>query len=132
MRSRLLAGISLVALAFCLFSLPLLAHHGNAALDMQKKVELKGVVKEWLWQNPHSILRFDVKDESGRTVTWSAEINNPADMVERGWTAKSIKVGEEVTVTVNPTKNGKPIGRIVQVVLPDGKVLRTEYTTSRN
>jgi hypothetical protein len=108
-------------------SLPLFAHHGNAALDMSKKVVMKGVVTDWRWQNPHSILKFDVKDDSGNVVNWSAEINNPADMVERGWTAHSIKIGDQITITVNPVKNGKPVGRIVQVVLPDGKVLNTQY-----
>lgn len=119
----LVLGISL--------ALPLFAHHGNAALDMNKKVVLKGVVTDWRWQNPHSILKFDVKDDSGNVVNWSAEINNPADMVERGWTAHSIKIGDQITITVNPVKNGKPVGRIVQVVFPDGRVLNTQYLTQQ-
>lgn len=110
-----------------LFSMPLFAHHGNAALDMTKEVVLKGVVTDWRWQNPHSILKFDVKDGNGDVVNWSAEANNPADMLERGWTAHSIKIGDEVTVTVNPVKDGKAVGRIVQVILPDGSVLKTQY-----
>jgi hypothetical protein len=119
----LTAGIS--------FSLPLFAHHGNAALDMQKKLVLKGVVTDWRWQNPHSILKFDVKDDSGNVVNWSAEINNPADMVERGWTAHSIKIGDQITITVNPVKSGKPVGRIVQVVFPDGRTLNTQYVNQQ-
>jgi len=113
------------------FSLPLFAHHGNAALDMQKKLVLKGVVTDWRWQNPHSILKFDVKDDSGNVVNWSAEINNPADMVERGWTAHSIKIGDQITITVNPVKSGKPVGRIVQVVFPDGRTLNTQYVNQQ-
>jgi Family of unknown function (DUF6152) len=123
---RTLLGVWVLA-AVVLFSVPLFAHHGNAALDPSKKLVLKGVVTDWRWQNPHSILKFDVKDDSGNVVNWSAEINNPADMVERGWTARSIKIGDQVTVTVSPVKNGNPIGRIVQVVLPDGKILGTQY-----
>jgi hypothetical protein len=119
----LTAGIS--------FSLPLFAHHGNAALDMGKKLVLKGVVTDWRWQNPHSILKFDVKDDSGNVVNWSAEINNPADMVERGWTAHSIKIGDQITITVNPVKSGKPVGRIVQVVFPDGRTLNTQYVNQQ-
>ncbi len=119
-------GVMLFAV-LVLCSAPLLAHHGNAGLDTTKKVVLKGVVADWRWQNPHSILKLDAKDDSGKVVQWLVEINNPADMVERGWTAKSIKVGEEITLTVNPVKNGAPVGRIVQVVLPDGTVLGTEY-----
>jgi hypothetical protein len=52
-------------------------------------------------------------------------------MVERGWTARSIKIGDQITITVNPVKNGKPVGRIVQVVLPDGKILNTQYVNQQ-
>ncbi len=127
-RRSLLALILTVGISF---SLPLFAHHGNAALDMQKKLVLKGVVTDWRWQNPHSILKFDVKDDSGNVVNWSAEINNPADMVERGWTAHSIKIGDQITITVNPVKSGKPVGRIVQVVFPDGRTLNTQYVNQQ-
>ncbi len=117
----------LVIAVMALVSAPLFAHHGNAAMDTGKKLMLKGVVTDWLWQNPHSVLRFDVKDDSGNVVHWSAEANNPADMVERGWSKNSIKVGDEVTVTVEPVKNGKPVGRILQIVLPNGQTLGTQY-----
>ncbi len=127
-RRSLLVLMLTVAISF---SLPLFAHHGNAALDMSKKVVLKGVVTDWRWQNPHSILKFDVKDDSGNVVNWSAEINNPADMVERGWTAHSIKIGDQITITVNPVKSGKPVGRIVQVVFPDGRTLNTQYVNQQ-
>ena len=123
--SKSLGALLLVVTA--LFAGPLFAHHGSAGVDMTKKVVVKGVVTDWRWQNPHSILKFDAKADDGSIVHWSAETNNPADMVEKGWTAKSIKVGEEITLTVNPVKNGAPVGRIVQVVLPDGTVLGTEY-----
>ena len=129
MKRRLLSALMLLVAAA--FSLPLFAHHGNAALDTTKKVTMKAVVTDWRWQNPHSILKFDVKDDSGNVVNWSAEINNPADMVERGWTARSIKIGDQITITVNPVKNGKPVGRIVQVVLPDGKILNTQYVNQQ-
>jgi hypothetical protein len=31
-----------------------------------------------------------------------------------------MKPGDQVTVTMLPVKNGKPIGRILEVVLPSG------------
>ena len=117
----------MLVVGFLMVSVPLSAHHGNAAMDAGKKLVLKGTVTDWLWANPHSVLGFDVKDDSGNIVHWSAEANNPADMVERGWTKNSIKIGDQVTVTVEPVKNGKPVGRILQVVLPGGQVLGTAY-----
>ena len=42
--------------------------------------------------------------------------------------------GDEVTVTVEPVKNGKPAGRLLQVVLPNGKTLsnRSPFTGPGN
>ena len=125
MNRKFLGALVLVVTA--LFSGPLFAHHGNAGVDMTKKVVMKGVVTDWRWQNPHSILKFDVKADDGSIAHWSTETNNPADMVEKGWTAKSIKIGDEITVTLHPVKNGSPVGILVQVTLPDGRTLGTQY-----
>jgi len=103
--------------------LPLLAHHGNSAYEMEKSVTIKGTVTQWIWANPHCILQLDVTDDRGQVVQWSAETENPSSMVHYGYTKQSMKPGDQVTVTVLPAKNGKPIGRIVEVVLPNGQKL---------
>ncbi len=103
--------------------LPLFAHHGAAAYDMGKSITLKGTVTQWFWANPHCILQLDVTDDRGQVVQWAAETENPSSMVHYGYTKQSMKPGDQVTVTVVPVKNGKPIGRIVEVVLPNGQKL---------
>jgi hypothetical protein len=103
---------------------PLFAHHGAAAYDTSKKLALKVIVTEWFWANPHCFLRFDVKDDKGNVAHWAAETSNPSDMVNLGWSKQSFKPGDEVTVTVEPVKNGLPIGRIEQVVLANGQILK--------
>ena len=104
-------------------SVPLFAHHGTSAFDTEKKVTVKGVVTEWFWANPHCLLKFDAKDDSGKVVHWVAETSNPPDMVHNGWSKRSLKSGDQVTVTLQPVKNGQPIGRVLEVVLPDGQRL---------
>jgi hypothetical protein len=104
-------------------SLPLLAHHGNAAYDTAKNITLKGTVTQWIWANPHCVLRLDVTDDSGQVVQWTAETENPSSMIHFGWTKQSMKPGDQVTVTVIPVKNGNLVGRILGVVLPDGQRL---------
>ena len=44
-------------------------------------------------------------------------------MIQFGWTKQSLKPGDRVTVTVVPGKNGKPIGRIVELVFSNGRKL---------
>jgi len=105
-------------------SVPLFAHHGAAAYDTTKKITLKATVTEWFWANPHCFLKFDAKDDKGNVVHWAVEASNPADMVNLGWSKQTFKPGDEVTVTFEPVKNGQPIGRIEQVVLASGQVLK--------
>jgi hypothetical protein len=95
----------------------LLAHHGSAIYDETKAVIVKGVVTEWLWANPHCLLEFDVKDDKGNTVHWTAEVSNPPDMIARGWSRKMFKAGDEIDVAMIAAKNGEPIGRIARVTV---------------
>jgi Family of unknown function (DUF6152) len=113
------------ALSASIVSAPVFAHHGNAAFETGKKLTMNGTVTEWFWANPHCFLQFDVKDDNGQPVHWVAETSNPPDMVNRGWSKQSFKPGDQITVTVEPVKNGRPVGRVLQVVLPNGRTLGT-------
>jgi hypothetical protein len=104
-------------------SVPLFAHHGYAAYDTDRKVTLKGTVTRWIWSNPHCMVQLDVTDESGHVAHWIAETENPSAMIRIGWTDKSIKVGDQITLTALPVKSGAPVGRIVDVVLSNGQTL---------
>lgn len=112
-----------------LFSAPLSAHHGTASFDTSKKLTLDATVTEWFWANPHCFLKFDVKGENGDVVHWIAETSNPADMTNVGWTKQILKPGDAVKVTIEPVKNGRPAGRVLELVLPNG---RTLYATGKN
>jgi hypothetical protein len=116
--------LAMIFLGFLTVSVPLFAHHGAAAYDTTRKITLKAIVTEWFWANPHCFLKFDAKDDKGNVVHWAVEASNPADMVNLGWSKQSFKPGDEVTVTFEPVKNGQPIGRIEQVVLASGQILK--------
>lgn len=115
--------ISVLGIGVSIFSAPLLAHHGNVAYDTDKKITVKGTVTQWAWSNPHCMLQFDVTDDSGQAVHWIAETENPSTMSRNGWTEKTFKPGDPVTVTAIPLKNGKPVGRIIDVVTASGERL---------
>jgi len=102
---------------------PILAHHGSAAFDVGKQLTMKGTVTEWFWANPHCFLQYDVKGDDGKSVHWIAETSNPPDMVNAGWSKTSLKPGDQVTITVEPVKSGKPVAHLLEVKLADGKVL---------
>jgi hypothetical protein len=78
---------------------------------------------EWFWANPHCFLRFNAKDENGQAVEWVVETQSGPNILPLGYTKQTFKPGDEVTVTLTPVRNGKPLGRLLTVVLPNGKRL---------
>jgi len=118
-----LLGVVLVAAGVLAVSAPAVAHHGAATFATGQEITLKGTVTEWIWANPHCFLKFDAKDDSGTVRQWAAETQNPVAIASRGWARSSFKAGDEVTVKLEPVKNGAPVGRILSVVLPNGQTL---------
>lgn len=125
MKNRFAAIFAAMICLLAASSLPLFAHHGNASFDAGKKLTLKATVTKWFWANPHCFLEFDVRDDAGNVVHWVAETSNPPDMINRGWSRQSFKPGDQVTVTLEPVKNGSPLGRVLEVQLPNGQTLST-------
>jgi Family of unknown function (DUF6152) len=120
-----------LALAVSTFSSPLVAHHGGAAYDADKRVTVKGTVTDWLWSNPHCIPQLNATDDGGQVVHWVTETENPSSMIRSGWTKDSFKVRDEISILLVPPKTGGRVGRIVEVTLPDGhKLLGRGFTAT--
>ncbi len=122
--------VLLATAAVLMMAAPLIAHHGAASFDTEREITVKGTVTEWIWANPHCFLKFDAKDDTGTVRNWVVEAQNPTDMTVRGWRRTSFKVGDQVTVTLQPVKNGSPVGRIRKVVLANGETLGTTNPAS--
>jgi hypothetical protein len=127
---KLTRTIGIAALAGLLASVTVFAHHGANLYDMTKTVELKGTVAKFYWGNPHNEVAIDVTDAAGKVVQWVAYTEPPLVMLERGWTRKSIPVGEKVTMYVFAAKNGSNVGTLNRIVLPNGTEL-TAYDAPR-
>ena len=127
MKPKLVAGLFLLigTLSMARF---VLAHHGSRiSYDMNRMVTLKGVIKEVHFVNPHVYFTFEVKDAQGHVTEWGAETDPPITMTNRfGWSRSYLKAGDEVTVTVWPSKAGAPRGFLAKLVTADGKV--TDHT----
>lgn len=106
------------------------AHHSFAMFDQTQNVPLKGTVQEFQWTNPHAFIQLEVAEADGSKAVWSIELNSPNNLKRQGWKATSLKSGDQVTVVMNPLRNGHKGGLFVSVTLPDGKVL-TDATRAR-
>jgi Family of unknown function (DUF6152) len=102
----------LLPLGLLFLSASAAAHHGNSAYDETARVPIKGVVTEFVWVNPHSQIYLDVKDKDGKVVRWGIETNSPGILTRAGWTRRSLKAGDEVTIILCPAKNGAPVAYI--------------------
>ena len=106
------------------FSAPLFAHHGAASFDSGKTVTVKGTVTEYVWSNPHVLVKVDAKDEGGNVVHWVLEAWNSVTQASRGWSKNTFKPGDDVSLGIAPAKNNAPVGEIRGRLVINGKEFR--------
>ncbi len=83
------------------------AHHSFAAeFDSKKPINLKGVVTKVEWTNPHVWIYLNVKDETGKSTNWGAELGPPHGLQGGGWRRETLKIGDQIVVDGYLAKNG--------------------------
>jgi hypothetical protein len=100
------------------------SHHAfSPVYDGKRTITVEGVVTQFRFVNPHAMMLMEVKDKSGKVVTWNVEFAGRLNLEEAGWTADSIKAGERVKVTGNPAWKSAQRMAFVQLVRADGTTL---------
>jgi hypothetical protein len=118
------------AAIFALGILPAGAHHSTAAFDATRVVKIEGTITQFRWTNPHASIKLDgVSEGDLPDGLWTVEMTAPNVLINQGWTRTALKVGDKVTMYVNPLRNavelndGSQGGLYVGVVLADGNKL---------
>jgi hypothetical protein len=106
-----------------LYTSHLTAHHAEAAFDHKRLASVPGSVKEFLWANPHSLIYLEVTTASGPIDVSVFEGGSVNAMRRYGWSARSLKPGDKVTIDYYPRRDQKPGGMLVAATLSDGKKL---------
>ena len=120
---RTVAAVALIVSSIALGSArPAGAHHSHAMFDMTREVTLTGTVTSFSYRNPHVFLNVDVKNDRGEVVSWAVEMSNISNMQSRGIFGATFKVGDAVTVRLNPLKDGRFGGNYTSITAADGKV----------
>ena len=102
---------------------PTFAHHSRAMFDVTQNITYRGVVKEYRWQNPHSHIVVTVGADAAdpSTVgTWDIEASSIKLMVAKGWSPKTFKPGDRITVVAHPSKNGSKEILLFYAIKADG------------
>ncbi len=94
----------------------LFAHHSfTAAYDSTKRVTVEGVVKEFVWRNPHSYVRIDITTKAGTTENWTLEwgSSNQLSAAKYPVTRTTLRAGDKIIANGEPGRD--PEARRVRI-----------------
>jgi len=103
-------------------AVPAFAHHSFAMYDHSRTITLKGSVTKFQWTNPHAYIELDVM-EKGAVKHYSLECTSINMMQRAGWRSNILKFGDQVKAVVSPLNSGQPGGLLLELTLPNGKVM---------
>jgi hypothetical protein len=124
---------SLSCIAAFLIAAPVLAHHSaQPVYDTSKKISITGTVTRVRLVNPHAFFYLDVNDESGKVTRWTVEAAGRLALIHQGWQEQTLRRGDKVTFTGNPSRSGMERMFFSGVLLPDGRELLVQREASIN
>ncbi len=91
------------------------AHHSATMYDFDQVITVEGVVKDFVWTNPH-VMMWVVVPATGEKPeqNWQLENTSPGRLVRSGWNKNVFKPGTPVRVEFWPLRNGKSGGYFKQ------------------
>jgi hypothetical protein len=123
---------SLAAAAFALaVAVTATAHHSAVQFDFSKQVKYTGVVKEFAAINPHMRLLIEIKDDKGvHMVKFEGHSTN--NMYRSGYRKGMVKVGDTITVSAAPFRDGTMGGYVIAAEKPNGEFFGMRSTRSQD
>ena len=80
-------------------------------------------VTEFAFANPHIQIYFDVTDDKGKIVHWAVEGPSPGRLIRMGWKRDDVKIGDQVTIVVDPARNGAAVGYLNKVDISEWQTI---------
>ena len=99
------------------------AHHSLAGTyDIKSEGKVTGVLKKVAFTNPHGAMTISVHNADGTDTEWVMTTGSANTLQNLGFGKdgpNTVKAGDTVTITYFAARNGKPIGFIRSITLPD-------------
>jgi hypothetical protein len=103
------------------------AHHSTASIyDPSQTSEITGTLSKLQFVNPHGSITVTVDNDDGTTTDWVFTTGSATALANQGISKvgpNALKIGEELTVTFTPARNGSPLGGLKTIERADGTVL---------
>lgn len=105
-----------------LASVAALAHHNPAAhYIVDERVEIDGIVTEFVPVNPHSRIYFTVTNDQGEIEDWMAEGDSIINLRRAGWTTDQFKPGDRIHILGRPSRDGRNLVEWTFITNADGE-----------
>ncbi len=102
-------------------------HHSFTSLfDSSRSVEVAGVVTEFQFRAPHCYIRIDAVGDDGQTTAWELETTSPGQLIRMGLTPDNLGPGDAISAIGNPTRDGRPLMRLLTLTMPGGEELKIQ------
>jgi hypothetical protein len=106
------------------------AHHSlSAVYNIRGAGEVTGVIKKVEFINPHGVMTLEVPNDDGTKTDWdltTGSANTLASLGFGGEGPNTVIAGDVVTISYFPARNGKPLGFIRSITLPDQRTIEFE------
>ncbi len=95
------------------------AHHSFPAHYVaDQSVTVEGVVAELLWRNPHAFIHLEAMNEAGEPEVWALEWHNTIILTRMGYGPDTIRPGDKVIASGNPSRDGSRRIRMMTLERP--------------
>jgi len=120
-----IGAAAIVAGAIFMAAVPAFAHHPfNPEFDWKKPVTLTGLVTRVGWEQPHTTIAIQVRDQGTATMPWLVELGSPRVLEKKyDWSPNLVKIGDNITVDGWLAKDGRRFVSAKSVTLSNGRQL---------
>lgn len=117
--------LALIAVSYATVVSSAFAHHSAAVIyDVDTTIAFKGTITDVEWMNPHVRFYVDVEDADGNVAKWEVETSGPGTFLRMGFKRDTLKVGDPVTITAYPARDGSNLADATSITLADGRQMK--------
>ena len=102
------------------------AHHSQIEFNLDPTAieTISGTVTQYDFVNPHVYVYFEAEEAGDSTTLWELEASSTPNLIRRGWSRDSVRVGQKLTIDIHPAKiPGRHVARISTMYFDDGSRL---------